>query len=187
MLCDNAAPTPRDGVIRSVLFAFACSFAGLVAPSWANAGELPTLNPVVYDALRSVAGSYRYALDCTYAPKGAGAEGLAFPPQRGLRAQVFVRPWICASANRVASGRWDASSGTAAMALLVLTHEAVHVSPFAGARVEHLTECRALVLFPLLLAALNAPGQVVPAFVSWASAAHELLLASDPQLYGPTC
>jgi hypothetical protein len=169
------------------VFALVCSFAVLIAPSRAKAGGLPTLSPLVYDALRSVVGSYAYALDCTYAPKSAGAEGLAFPPQRGLRAQVFVRPWICASANRAASGRWDASSGTAAMALLILTHESVHVSPFSGARVEHLTECRALALFPLLLAALNAPAQVVPAFLSWASAAHELLLASDPQLYGPAC
>jgi hypothetical protein len=115
------------------------------------------------------------------------AEGVAFPPYRGNRAQVFVRPWICASANRVASGRWDVSNGTAAMALLVLTHESVHVSPFVGARVEHVTECRALALFPVLLATLNAPAQVVPAFVSWASAAHARLLASDPPLYGPAC
>ena len=173
---------------RSRALAVACFVVvALVASSWARSDRLPALDPVVYGALRSVAGSYPYALDCTYAPRSTGAEGLAFPPYDGRRAEVLVRSWICASANRAASGRWNASNGTQAMALLVLTHESVHVSPFAGARVEHLTECRALTLFPALLAALHAPSPVVPAFETWASAAHERLLESDPQLYGPEC
>ena len=164
-----------------------CVVVALVASHSARFDRLPTLDRVVYRALRSVAGSYPYALDCTYAPQDTGAEGLAFPPYHGQRAEVFVRSWICASANRAASGQWNTSNGTQAMALLVLTHESVHVSPFPGARVEHLTECRALTLFPALLAALHAPASVVPAFEAWAAAAHERLLASDPQLYGPAC
>jgi hypothetical protein len=173
---------------RCAAVSLACSFAvAFIASGWAKADALPALNPVAYNALRSVTGSYRYAVDCTYAPKYVEAEGLALPPYHGERAQVFVRSWICAAANRAASGRWDASNGTEAMALLVLTHESVHVSPFPGARVEHLTECRALILFPALLASLNAPAGVVPAFEAWASQAHERLLASDPPVYGPAC
>jgi hypothetical protein len=190
VLRDIADPTaaPR----RS---AFSCRAAGLAVASlvalilstWASAGTLPTLKPVAYNALRSVAGSYRYAIDCTYSPQSTAEEGLALPPYHGERAQVFVRPWICAAANRAASGRWDASNGTQAMALLVLVHESVHVSPFAGARVEHLTECRALALLPSLLAALKAPARVVPAFEAWASQAHARLVASEPLVYGPAC
>jgi hypothetical protein len=171
-----------------VAVSVACCLAlALVVPGWAKADALPALNPVAYNALRSVTGAYRYTVDCTYGPSYVRAEGLALPPYHGARAEVFVRSWICAAANRAASGRWDASNGAQAMALLVLTHESVHVSPFAGARVEHLTECRALTLFPAVLAALNAPARIVPAFVSWATAAHERLLASDPLLYGPAC
>jgi hypothetical protein len=190
VLRETVDPTasPRRPASYCAAVSLACSFAvALIASGWAEADALPTLNPVAYNALRSVAGSYRYTLDCTYGPQYPGTLGVAFPPYHGKRAQVFVRPWICAAANRAASGRWDGSNGVEAMALLVLTHESVHVSPFAGARVEHLTECRALTLFPALLAALDAPAEVVPAFVSWASAAHERLLASDPQMYGPGC
>jgi hypothetical protein len=180
--------SPLRAAFPCLVAGLGCCFAvALVASGSAKADALPTLDPVAYNALRSITGSYRYTLDCTYGPKYTGAEGLAFPPYRGERAQVYVRSWICAAANRAASGRWDASNGTEAMALLVLTHESVHVSPFAGARVEHLTECRALALFPSLLAALHAPARVVPAFVTWASAAHAQLVASDPQLYGPEC
>jgi hypothetical protein len=190
VLRDTVDPTaaPSCPAPRSLAVAFVCCFAvALIASGRANADALPTLNPVAYNALRSVTGAYRFTVDCTYGPKSTEAEGLAFPPYRGQRAQVFIRSWVCAAVNRAATGRWDASNGTQAMALLVLTHESVHVSPFAGARLEHLTECRAIALFPALLAALDAPARIVPAFVSWASAAHERLLASDPQLYGPAC
>jgi hypothetical protein len=171
-----------------VAVGLACCFAAaLIVSSWASAGTLPTLKPVAYNALRSVAGSYRYGIDCTYDPQSTAAEGLALPPYHGERAQVFVRPWICVAANRAAAGRWDASNGTQAMALLVLVHESVHVSPFPGARVEHLTECRALTLLPSLLTALKAPARVVPAFEAWASQAHARLVASDPLVYGPAC
>jgi hypothetical protein len=184
---DQIASPPRDA-FPCVAAGLICCFAvALLASGPAKAGALPTLDPVAYNALRSVTGSYPYALDCSYGPKYTGAEGLALPPYRGAHAQVYVRSWICAAANRAAAGSWEAGNGTQAMALLVLTHESVHVSPFGGARVEHLTECRALALFPSLLAALHAPARVVPAFVTWAEAAHAQLLASDPQLYGPAC
>jgi len=184
---DSTASPRRSAfscVVTGLTFAFAVA---LIVSSWASAGTLPTLKPVAYNALKSVAGSYRFGVDCTYDPQSTAAEGLALPPYHGERAQVFVRPWICAAANRAASGRWDASNGTQAMALLVLVHESVHVSPFPGARVEHLTECRALTLLPSLLTALNAPARVVPAFEAWASQAHARLLASDPLVYGPAC
>jgi hypothetical protein len=171
-----------------VAVSLACSFAvALVASGWAKAGVVPKLNRVAYNALRSVTGSYPYTLDCGYAPQYKEAEGLALPPYHGEQAQVFVRPWICAAANRAASGRWETSTGAQAMALLVLTHESVHVSPFVGARMEHPTECRALSLFPALLAALNAPVQIVPALEAWAAQADEQLVASDPLVYGPAC
>jgi hypothetical protein len=174
--------------LSCVTAGLACAFfVALFVSSRANAGALPTLNPVAYNALRSVVGSYPYAIDCTYGPRDTVEEGLALPPYRGERAQVYVRPWICAAANRAAAGRWNGSNGTQAMALLVLVHESVHVSPFVGARVEHLTECRALTLLPSLLAALRAPARVVPAFEAWASQAHERLLASEPLVYGPAC
>jgi hypothetical protein len=190
VLRDIVDPTasPRRSAFCRVAAGLACSFVvAFIGSSGANAGTLPTLKPVAYNALRSVAGSYRYAVDCTYGPQDTEEEGLALPPYHGERAQVFVRPWICAAANRAASGRWNASNGAQALALLVLVHESVHVSPFVGARVEHLTECRALTLFPSLLAALHAPARVVPAFTLWAAQAHERLLASDPLVYGPAC
>jgi hypothetical protein len=180
----SSRPTTLSGVTAGL----ACAFlVALFVSGRANAGALPTLEPAAYNALRSVAGSYPYAIDCTYGPRDTVEEGLALPPYRGERAQVYVRPWICAATNRAASGRWNASNGTQAMALLVLVHESVHVSPFVGARVEHLTECRALTLLPSLLAALGAPARVVPAFEAWATQAHERLLASEPLVYGPAC
>jgi len=114
VLRDTVDPTasPRRPASYCAAVSLACSFAVvLIASGWAEAEALPTLNTVAYNALRSVAGSYRYTLDCTYGPQYPGTLGVAFPPYHGKRAQVFVRPWICAAANRAASGRWDASNG----------------------------------------------------------------------------
>lgn len=92
-----------------------------------------------------VAGE-RFALDCTYA--GRGAEAVAYPRYRGLPPIVYAMPRICRDANRYA--RTGVRDRRTAFALLVLTHEAFHVAGVTG---ESEATCSAL--------------RVLPAWVGW--------------------
>ena len=80
------------------------------------------------------------------------APGVRHPPAsgdvRGCR-QIERQPALCRSLNELADG--PAPSATPVsfaepQALLVLTHEAVHLSRYPGRRPEALSECRALQL-----------------------------------------
>ena len=83
------------------------------------------------------------------------------------RRMILVRPWICARMN--ASLRDEPAPGSpdsfrTAQALLVLTHEAVHLSTYSGKFDEALTECRALQLVRTVALALGSPDEVARAY-----------------------
>lgn len=77
-----------------------------------------------------------FALNCTYAARD-GAPAIAYPDAPAV---VYAKPWVCGQARSFARHPTVA----AARALLILTHEALHIRRWPGARDETLTECRAL-------------------------------------------
>jgi hypothetical protein len=110
----------------------------LVAPP-ANAASLDH-NAVA--ALESVAGP-RITVNCTL--QRPEALGHAFVARRA----IGVRPWVCRRLNQLlldAPEPYTSDSYLAAWAVLILTHEAVHLSDYTGAGDEALTECRAVQL-----------------------------------------
>jgi hypothetical protein len=93
-------------------------------------------------ALESVAGP-GIAVKCTL--RRPEALGHAFVDRR----VISVRPWVCRRVNNLlldAPEPYTPASYLAAWAVLILTHEAVHLSSYAGAGDEALTECRAIQL-----------------------------------------
>lgn len=190
-------PAPRR-VLGSVL---ACGAPGLpLLPR--RLARPPTRQPapMIAAALAAVAlavpakaeiaatvGASAYQLDCTYSARGQ--QGLALPAYKGAPPEIYVRPWVCAAINRTVRHGWygTTASGTTAMAVLILTHENVHLSAFPGARDEHATECQALSLMPAVLDALHAPAALLPQLLTWARQAHDALLALAPSVYGPAC
>lgn len=144
----------------------------LAAP--AGAAPLQLRAPVKEVLEREVAGQ-PFALDCSYAARGA--EGLALPAWRGLGAEVYVKPWVCSAANAARSGSPERTGA----ALLVLAHEALHVS---GITDETAAECAALAEVPRLAARVGTPPARIAAVAAGAAAAHDRLRAAHPQ-YGP--
>ena len=88
------------------------------------------------------------------------------------RRVISVRPWICRRVNNALLDEpapYSPSSYRTAFALLVLTHEAVHLSGYEGRFDEALTECRALQLVRDVALALGAGDEAARAY------AHEAL------------
>lgn len=149
---------------------------------------LPSLDPHVKSVFaQSVAGT-QFLVDCTYADRNSEAE--AFPRYKNLPPEIYAKPWICAALNAFArqrpAGGTDASRQAAA-AILVFTHESVHLSSFAGARDEAQTECRALALVPSVAARLGAPSALAAELGDEAVAPHDRLLARYPSYAGAGC
>jgi hypothetical protein len=93
-------------------------------------------------ALESVAGP-RITVNCALQrPEALGHASVA-------RRVIGVRPWVCRRVNRLlldAPEPYTPDSYLASWAVLILTHEAVHLSDYKGAGDEALTECRAIQL-----------------------------------------
>lgn len=170
-----------------ILFLLAACFASSTSASALRPPPVPAqaaLTPSALAAFQTVAADgHRYQLDCTYAQRSA--EGLALPAYNGAPAIIYVRSWICGTLNQTLARKWRGAetTGTAALAVLVLTHEAVHLSAFPGRTNEHETECRALALMPRMFAALHAPAALMPRLLDWAAQAHAKLLAQEPATY----
>jgi hypothetical protein len=115
----------------------------LVSPLlFAVPAEAASLDLHVVAALESVAGP-GITVNCRL--RRPEALGHAFFARR----VIGVRPWICLRVNRLVLDPpepYTSDSYLAAWAVLILTHEAVHLSGYAGARDEALTECRAIQL-----------------------------------------
>lgn len=90
----------------------------------------------VHAALTVIAGR-PFELNCTYAARGGG-EAVAYPDGKPV---VYVRPRWCGQARSFVRQ----PTVSAAKALLVLTHEALHLRVWAGARDELMVECLAVV------------------------------------------
>ena len=96
------------------------------------------------------------------------------------RRVIGVRPWVCRRVNTAIAAQpepYSEESYRTAFAILILTHEAVHLSSYAGARDEALTECRAIQLVRDVALRLGASDEVARAL------GHEAL-RYDAQLPG---
>jgi hypothetical protein len=101
-----------------------------------------TLQEGAVTALESVAGP-GIRVDCHL--QRPEALGHAYKARR----VIGVRPWVCRRVNVMLAdpaAPYSAQSYGQAFAVLILTHEAVHLSDYAGADDEALTECRAIQL-----------------------------------------
>lgn len=117
----------------------------------------------VEQAMTVIAGR-PFELDCTYAARG-GAPAIAFP---SAPAVVYAKPWVCGQARSFARRPTVA----AAKALLILTHESLHVRRWAGFANERLVECRALVEVGRFARLLGASSVQVAAVAEAARVAH---------------
>lgn len=143
-----------------------------------DANGFPTLLPAVKHAFETSVATTSFSLDCTYA--AADAEGLAFPPYKGQPAKIFVKPLVCRSLSLLAkSGCPTSAQGQheAGSALIVMIHESVHLSPFAGARDESLTQTQALTLVLPMAAALGLDRPCATILMTQAVVRHNLLVA----------
>lgn len=101
----------------------------------AASAAAPSPQARVHAAMVTVADR-PFALNCTYAARG-GAPAIAYPDSPPV---VYAKPWVCGQARSFVRR----PTVQAARALLILTHEALHIRLWPGARDETLTECRAL-------------------------------------------
>jgi hypothetical protein len=117
---------------------------------------LVLLCPLVFAPVADAASLDRHAVSALESVAGPGIKvdcALRRPEALGhafLRRRVIgVRPWVCKRANGLlldAAPPYTPDSYREAWAMLILTHEAVHLSDYSGAGDEALTECRALQL-----------------------------------------
>jgi hypothetical protein len=117
-------------------------FALLIPLVFVPAAGAASLDRHAVSALETVAGP-GVKVDC--ALRRPEAFGHAFLQRR----VIGVRPWVCKRANGLlldAAPPYTPDSYPEAWALLILTHEAVHLSGYSGAGDEALTECRAIQL-----------------------------------------
>lgn len=105
-----------------------------------------------------------FELDCTYAARD-GAPAIAFPDSPPV---VYAKPWVCGQARSFARRPTVA----AAKALLILTHEALHIRLWPGARDEVATECRALDEVDDFARMLGARAAMAAAVAAEAQAVH---------------
>jgi hypothetical protein len=148
----------------------ACLLLALVFAASASAARLDRR---VVAALEPVAGP-GIGVDCHL--NRPEALGHAFRARR----VIGVRPWICRRANAALAGEpplYSDASYRTALAILILTHEAVHLSSYTGATDEALTECRAIQLVRDVALRLGATDEVARAL------GHEAL-HYDAQLPG---
>jgi hypothetical protein len=109
---------------------------------FASAADAANLDRHAVIALETVAGP---GIKVNCALRRPEALGHAFVQRR----VIGVRPWVCRRINGLlldAALLDTADSYAEAWSLLILTHEAVHLSSYDGAADEALTECRAIQL-----------------------------------------
>lgn len=114
------------------------------------------LTPLLFAPIAGAASLDRHAVSALETVSGAGIKvdcALRRPEALGhaflQRRVIGVKPWVCRLANGLlldAAPPYTPDSYQEAWAMLILTHEAVHLSSYAGARDEALTECRAIQL-----------------------------------------
>lgn len=146
-----------------------------------DANGSPTLLPAVRRAFEISIAKTRFSLDCTYA--ATTAEALALPTYKGQPAMIFVKPFVCRALNLLVTsgcpgspqGQFDAGS-----ALIIMIHESVHLSPFAGARDEALTQAQALTLVLPMATSLGLDQPCAELLMSQAVVRHNLLVAKHP-------
>lgn len=167
--------------VRPLLALLAVAAAATSAS--ATAAPKSPLRPALQRVLEHRVSHAAFAIDCTYAARGA--EGIAYPAWRGLRAEIYVKPHVCADANAAVGGcRTPACSPErAGAALLVLAHEATHI---AGISDETAAECSALALVPELAARLGIASSKLLAVAAGAAARHAQLRAEHPAYGGCT-
>lgn len=132
----------------------------LIPLVFATAAGAAELDGHAVAALESVAGP-RIAVHCQL--RRPEALGHAFVTRR----VIGVRPWICRRVNGLLLDTpepYTSDSYLTAWAVLILTHEAVHLSDYAGATNEALTECRAIQLVRQVALALGTSDEVARAF-----------------------
>lgn len=150
----------------------------------APAGASPLrLAPEAQRILGAATGAGGFRVDCSYAFRNG--DGYAQPAYRRQPAIVWVKPYVCRQVN----GLWQRRpvSDLTARALLVLTHETLHVSSFSGARDEALTECRALQMVSSVAVKLGARADVAAALGRRAVSHHLELIARQPRYEHPEC
>lgn len=119
--------------VERPLAAVAIALTAFVLATAATAAPSPQAR--VKQAMTATAAR-TFALNCTYAARD-GAPAIAFPDAPPI---VYAKPWVCGQARSFARRPTVAAS----KALLILTHEALHIRLWDGARDETATECLAL-------------------------------------------
>ncbi len=160
----------------------------LAAPAAASGRKgsaiVPTLAPSAQKAFESVVAGRAIHVDCSYAD--ASSPGEAIPSI----ATTYVYPSICRRINsfaRAVPAAGSSASYAAAQAILVLTHESVHLSSYVGHTDESLTECRAIQLVGEVAASLGASPDEADAVAHEALRYHEQLLAANPSFVAAGC
>jgi hypothetical protein len=143
----------------------------------ANAATHQRLDVRVVTAAASISG-WPLSVSCDVEHGGyTGALGHADRSRRVIE----VQPFVCRRLNLLVGIQpppYSSASFAAAQALLILVHEAVHLSSYAGANDEALTECRAIQLVDETALALGADDDRATAL------GHEAL-RFDSRLPGP--
>lgn len=129
----------------------------------ADAGAAASPQTRVHQAMTQTAGR-PFQLDCSYAARD-GAPAIAYPDSPPV---VYAKPWVCGQARSFVKR----PTVQAARALLILTHEALHIRLWAGARDEVATECAALDTVADFARMLGARAAMADAVQARASEVH---------------
>jgi hypothetical protein len=161
---------------RSLALAAVAGCAAALAPGTGLAGRVE-LDARVFPAVNAIAGR-AVTIRCTAVETGQ-FEALGHADFK--RRRITLQPSLCRRINELvaapAAGGTPAA-GAQARALLVLAHEAVHLSSYAGRTNEALTECRAIQLVATTARALGVDAATASAL------GHEAL-RFDALLPGP--
>lgn len=139
------------------------------------------------DAVQVEIGAGAFQVDCSYAFRGG--DGFAQPAYRRLPAIVWVKPYVCRRLNQLWRQKTvgETELPLTARALLVFTHETLHVSPFAGARDEALTECEALQSVARVARRLGVSEDLAKRLGRAAVSHHLALVGHHPHYGHPEC
>lgn len=152
---------------------------------------IPILSPQAKTVFVHDVAGMPFKLDCGYYVRGTENVAETFPPYKGQPAEMYVKAWVCSTVNaflRRPPALHTPASAKAAWAILVLTHESIHLSPYAGHHDEALTECRALQLVkPVTEALLRGNDDYAAEIGREALAAHAKLIATYPKYGNADC
>jgi len=170
--------------------------AGLAVSASARAAPEVQLVPKAMNAVTAITDA-TVRVRCSVAPQGQAFESLGHADW--LRQRIEVAPFVCLRVDALAvhaEAAYSHGSFLQAQALLILVHEAVHLSDYEGRTDEALTECRAIQLVRAAALALGVDDPIsralgheamrydaqLPGLDNWMVGLHEL-----PNYHSPAC